>query len=629
MDMPDVMSVILIIGFFGVLGWHVYQKMVWRERENELCHKVDVVNEEVLLSFPLAAVVIDQRGAILWHNLLFGKMIGQEKAVRGKISQYLPELLLRKHSWFPKWKSSKLSLRGRIYRAESKELSAGEAGSRILLIFEDITQAVNLEQRFQDDHTVIGVIQIDNFSEVFQGADDEKRGMILAAVDKVLNEWAFKLEGYIKKFGEDKYILVTDQGHLKECQNNRFEIVDRVREIGLDNKVPITLSMGIGVGEETITDLSRLAYSGLDLALGRGGDQAVLKWPDKVLFYGGKSNAPEKKTKVRARVVAYTLKQYILQASEIIIMGHESSDLDSAGASLGIAKITLDLMKPAFVVADNLTGALDNLFLMIKEFPEYTGKIISGKEALQHSGENTLLVICDAHKPSLLIEPEILKKVHHVIVIDHHRRAEESIENAQLVYVEPYASSTSELVAEIIQYLSEDVTLEPFSASALLAGIVVDTKNFVLQTGVRTFEAAGYLRRSGAEPGLVRRLLQDDFDTLLQRAQVIKDSEIWFGNVAVGVLDRAVPHGAIIAAKTADILLTAEGINASFVLYPVSDGVNISGRSNGDMNVQVLLEKLGGGGHFNVAGAKLKGATLAGARETLKKFLEENLIEDK
>jgi len=607
-----------------VFALYAVQRRTWLKKEEKLFQKIDIVTEELLDYIPVGIAVVDEKATLLWYNSFFGRILGRED-IKGNIGYLLPELAVHRHPWFSQEKTIQITLKEKIFRVESRRL---KNGSGFVLSFEDITERVNIDQHRQEDRPVIGLIQIDNFSETVQDVEEEKRPLLLAEIDKVLAEWAVKMEGILRKYAEDRYLLVISQEALRESQKSRFDIMDRMREINLGNKIPLTLSMGIGTGEETIMDLSRLAHGGLELALGRGGDQAVVKWADRVLFYGGKSNVVEKKTKVRARVVAYTLRHYIQQASNVIVMGHEGSDLDSAGASLGVAKIALNYEKQVHVVLDNSSGTLDRLLEIMEDYPEYTRRIFSGREALQAANKDTLLVICDTHKPSLLIEPAVLGKVGRTILIDHHRRAEEFINEAQLVYVEPYASSTCELVTEILQYLGEEVTLDSLVASVLLAGIVVDTKNFIFQTGVRTFEAAGFLRRAGAEAHLIRKLLQDDFDTVLERARVIQSSEILYGRIAVAILDRIVPHHTIIAAQTADILLSIENIKASFVLYAVPEGVHISGRSSGEINVQVLLERLGGGGHLTVAGAQLKGIGIPEAKEklntVLKEYLEEN-----
>jgi len=473
----------------------------------------------------------------------------------------------------------------------------------------------------------VALIQVDNLAEVTQGLDDSERGQILSAIDKILTEWALRSESFLKKYAEDRSLLLISRGGVEEAERNRFDVLDRVREINLGNVIPLTLSIGVGMGEENLAELGRLAATGLELALGRGGDQVVLKWPDRVLFYGGKSNAVAKKTKVRARVVASTLEQQMQQADRVLVMGHANADLDCAGSALGIASLAMHLGKPVRVIMDNPTGILDKFFAILPDYPELAGIVIKGQEAESLSGKNQLLVVVDTHKPSLLVAPGLLARTEQVIVIDHHRRAEEFIEKAQLAYIEPYASSTSELVTEILQYLGEGMVPKPFFASVLLAGIVVDTRNFSFQTGVRTFEAAAHLRQIGAEPELVRRLLQDDLDTVLQRAEVLKQAKILFGQVALAALEEEMPHVTMIAAQTADILLTIEKIRASFVLYPVSDGVNISARSNGQVNVQVLMEQLGGGGHFTVAGAQLKGSSMEEALARLEDLLADNFPE--
>lgn len=631
MEGPYLWIGLLLSLCFLVLWWQMQKKKIGPVNGKDQSPDMSVNKEDtlkaiaidVLEEVPLGIAVMDQKGELIWVNQSFRHLIRKEDA-KGNISHIIPELAVHTHSWFSSEKAFHLPINGKVFRVERKEFT--EVG--FVLSFEDITEKFNIDQHRQEERPVIGFIQIDNLSETVQEVEDEKRPVLQGEIDKVLTEWALKMEGFLRKYAEDRYLLIMSQEALQECQKSRFDIMDRIREINLGNRIPITLSMGIGTGEEPIIDLSRLANLGLELALGRGGDQAVVKWADKVLFYGGKSNVVEKKTKVRARVVAYTLRHFIQQAARVIVMGHESSDLDSAGASLGVAKIALDYGKPVQIVLDNSARTLDKLWEMIKDYPEYAGRISTGKEALLHADQETLLVICDTNRPSLLIEPDILEKVGRIILIDHHRRGEEFISDAQLIYVEPYASSTSELVTEIIQYLGEEISLDPLVASALLAGIVVDSKNFIFQTGVRTFEAAGFLRRVGAESNMVRKFLQDDFEMVLARAQVVQNSEILYEHIAIGYLGRVVPHNMIIAAQSADLLLSIEDIQASFVLYAVNDGVNISGRSDGEMNVQVLLEELGGGGHLTVAGAQLKGVDIAEAKERLMVLLNTYLKEN-
>ncbi|WP_089609184.1 DHH family phosphoesterase [Dehalobacterium formicoaceticum] len=618
-----------------VIWWHL-QKMKGGAPKNSaasmaiddgypdyLCRIFADIVEDV----SLGVAIVDPKGEILWSNKGLHQLLKRDE-VKGNLAELLPGLPINIHNLLNSKKSMQLSFKGTVLKVDSKQIDQPQG---FVLKFEDITEKLSLCQHRQEDKPVLVLMQVDNLAETLQEIEEEERLVLQSTVDKILTEWALKLEGFLKKYGEGRYLVVMSQESLRECQKNRFDIMDRIREIKLGNTIPVTLSMGVGVGEEPIIDISRLANQGLELALGRGGDQAVVKWTDKVLFYGGKSNVTEKKTKVRARVVANTLRFYIQQASNVIVMGHESTDLDSAGASLGIAKVAMDFGKPVQLVLDNSTGTLDKLWVMIKEDPLYGERLVTGEEALARANSETLLVICDTNKPSLLVEEGLISQVGRIAIIDHHRRGEEFISEAQLIYVEPYASSTSELVTEIIQYLGEEVTLDPLAASAMLGGIMVDSKYFIFQTGVRTFEAAGFLRRMGAGSKVVRKLLQDDFDVVVERSRVVQNAKIVFENIVLGFLEQEVPHSTIIAAEAADSLLSIEDMKASFVLYKVPEGVNISARSNGEINVQVLLEGLGGGGHLTGAGAQLKDTGLPEAEEKLmvllEAYMEENQVE--
>ncbi|MGI6679636.1 MAG: DHH family phosphoesterase [Dehalobacterium sp.] len=605
----------LVLGLSVFVIWYHLQKIKADPPKGTVDNQIfaDIVED-----MGLGIAITDPKGEVLWANKFLHRLLNREE-VKGTVADLLPGLSGNTYHLLNSKKPLQLSFKGRVLHIEKRSMDHSQG---YVLKIDDITEKIGVCQHRQEDKPVIVLIQIDNLIETLQEIEEEKKLVLQAAIDKVLTEWALKLEGFLIKQGEGRYLVVMSQEALSECQKNRFEIMDQIREIKLGNTIPITLSMGVGVGEEPIIDLYRLANQGLELALGRGGDQAVVKWTDRVLFYGGKSNVTEKKTKVRARVVANTLSYYIQQAAHVIVMGHVSTDLDSAGASLGIAKVAMHFGKPVQIVLDNSTGSLGKLWPMIKEDPLYGKRLVTGEEALSQVNSETLLVICDTNKPSLLVEERLIPRAGRIVIIDHHRRGEEFINDAQLVYVEPYASSTSELVTEIIQYLEEEVSLDPMAASAMLGGIMVDSKYFVFQTGVRTFEAAGFLRRMGAETNLVRKLLQDDFAMVVERARIVQYAKIVFENIALGFMEEIVPHNTIIAAEAADILLNIEGMKASFVLYKSLEGVNISGRSNGEINVQILLESLGGGGHLTGAGAQLKDIDLPEAEAKLMALIE-------
>ncbi|HHY05610.1 MAG TPA: hypothetical protein GX532_01340 [Clostridia bacterium] len=486
------------------------------------------------------------------------------------------------------------------------------------------TQHVNTENRFyiKEDQQVpvIALAQIDNWFEVLKFMPEDAQAQLLRALEGTLREWVEGLGGYLSRLAEGRYLLVFMSRGLKQAEQEQFKILDSIRALGKGNKTPLTLSLGVGKGEISLSRLGDLAQVALDLAQERGGDQAVVKLPGKVHFYGGKSLTREKRTKVKARLTARAFKEMILQASQVVIMGHEMADYDSLGAALGVFKAVRDLGKNAWIIRDAYNPALDKLMALFPD--EVKGYLFKSGEVLHKIPEGALLVVVDTHKPSLLPEPNLLTEVAEIVLIDHHRRGEEFIEKATLVYVESYASSTCELVTELLQYMGEEVKIGPEEATALLAGIIVDTKNFVYQTGVRTFAAAAYLRSKGADPTGVQKLLQDDLQTVIQKAEVISRTRLLYGEVAVSVGSIPAADAQLLAAKAADSMLNIAGVNAAFVLCPFEVGVAISARSNGKINVQTIMEKLAGGGHLTIAATQLPG-TLEEAEEQLLNVLEE------
>lgn len=606
----------------GIAWLYTHRKRirVLVEEKRELQTKVNVVTDEILKAFTFALVILDTKGTIIWHNIQFSKLMGSSKTFRGKINQVLPELHFKKDSDFSVLLPGDLEVREHIYRPSIAPYKQNKEQRRVI-VFEDLTSLLNLIEKNSDEKSAICFLQIDNYQEALQGLEEEQRPMIAAALDKVLQEWTNYVEGVLKKYTEDRFLLIISQGAVRECQKTRFDILDKVRDLNSTHKIALTLSFGIGMGDAPLFDLARLAQNALELALGRGGDQVVVKSPDKVWFYGGKSQAPEKRTRVRARVVSNSLKEMLLQARNVVIMGHENSDFDSVGASVGLAKAIQSYGKSTKVVIDNPAGNIDKLLRTANEEPFYAQLWLSAAEASKYVDAHTLLIIVDTHKKELLILPEIIAKTDQIVVIDHHRRADQYIKEAKIFYLEPAASSASELVTELIQYFGDEAELDSISASALLAGITVDTKNFTFLTGVRTFEAATYLKRAGADAVLVRSFFKDDLEIVVKRAEIIRNAEIFMESIAISASNDTSLRSSLVAAQGADLLLSIDGVKASFVVYPTAEGVSISARSNGDLNVQVLMEKLGGGGHLNVAGAQLKDLTVDEAIEKLKTIL--------
>ena len=411
--------------------------------------------------------------------------------------------------------------------------------------------------------------------------------------------------------------------------SEKFDILDEVRALRVGNKIPVTLSMGLAATGPSMTTRGQKAQTGLDLALGRGGDQAAVYANEEVQFYGGKAKVVEKNTRVKARVVAHAIRELMQEAADVLIMGHEGEDFDALGSSLGVARMASSLGKTVHVVVGEVAMPFEKLQELLPEYVEYAGLFLTAQQAEKLVSTKTLLFILDTHRVFLTAAPQLLDKVERRVVIDHHRRSEDFIPSPMIVYLEPSASSTSELVTELLPYFDEKIELTRIEASALYAGIVVDTKNFAVQTGVRTFEAAAYLRRSGADPALVRHLFRIDMDTLKMRATILIDSQILAGGVIVAVCPAEVKNSQIIAAQAADTMLSIEGVRVSFVLFPADGGVGISARSNGEVNVQVIMEAFGGGGHQTVAGAHIDGVDVAEARRRLEAVIVDHIEEGK
>lgn len=434
----------------------------------------------------------------------------------------------------------------------------------------------------------------------------------------------FLNKSFYEKYDDDKYFVVFKEEGLKSLEENKFEILDKVREIGEEIKIPLTLSIGIGADANDFLTLNEYASSALDLALGRGGDQAVIKRGDKISFYGGRTQAVEKRTKVKARVIAHAIKELIKESSTIFIMGHNFMDFDSLGAAIGMYRACMSLGKKAYIILDKSNVAIDELVKKIQNTKGYEDLFIKSSEVKNKVDQNSLLIVVDTHRPSYLTYPEIVDIIDRIVVIDHHRRGKEFIDKALFVYLEPYASSASELVTEILQYIVDKIDIKPIEAEALMAGISVDTKNFTFRTGSRTFEAASFLRRKGADTTSVKQLFQNDLDSYIIKASIVKNAEILDNGIAIAVSPPNANN--LIIAQAADELLTIKGVQASFVLLKREEDVAISGRSLGDINVQVILEKLGGGGHLTVAGAQVKKPieeVLQDLKNAIKEYFEE------
>lgn len=497
------------------------------------------------------------------------------------------------------------------------------------LYIQDITRFEDLKIKFKNSRIVILNLQIDNFDEVTQGMTDTELANLSMSVRQELDEWVTKYKGLIRRTRDDAYLIVMTRESLDKAIEDKFYILDKIRRIEGYNGLPVTISAGGALaGEEDREDMISLGAEAkvkLDLALGRGGDQIAIMINGKTQFFGGKAKGVERHTKVKARVVASACREIMENADVIYIMGHTNEDFDAFGAAMGVARMARHLKKEVHVILSNQTDAIDKAINMFEEKEEYKNLFISADEVDNIIALSPVLFAVDAHIPHILAAPKVLQKIPKVVVIDHHRRSEEFIKNPLLVYLEPSASSASELVTELTMYFSDHMKLGKLEATALYSGIVVDTKNFVVQAGVRTFDAASYLRRAGADPVTVREIFKQDYDSLTMMASITANAKYYENGLIVSIAPKPAPNVQVLSAQTADLLLSIEGVNTSIVLFPMKSGVGICARSVGDVNVQVIMEHFGGGGHQTVAGAQIEGANIEEIAEEVVAYTREVL----
>ena len=502
-------------------------------------------------------------------------------------------------------KNLTLSRNGKVFKIQTSFVGKGETAS-VAIYFIDITNFENLKTLHAQDQTCMAIISIDNYDELIATAGEESQMSLSTQIDKVVRAWAAGLEASITKHKEHMYFLVFRHKHYLAQKESKFEVLDEVRKIETDADFPVTLSIGVGMFGKTPAETDQYAADALEIALGRGGDQAVVKKISELEYYGGKTQTVEKRNKGKSRIIAHALKQYIKQSSRVIIMGHRNPDMDCFGAALGISRIAAAEKKDSYIVINNYNEALTSIYQAAKETEDY--EFINSEKAMALYDHKTLVVVLDTHRPGLVECPELLS-AGRLVVIDHHRKAEDAIPNSSTIlsYMEPYASSTCELVAEMLQYILEKKTLNKMTAEALLAGITVDTNRFAVKTGVRTYEAASWLRRSGADSAVVKRYFQSDLESFQTRAKCIANAQYFEGGIATSVLEGQSPEAQIINSQVADELLTVQGVRATFVAGRNHMGNTVvSARSLGDVNVQVIMEKVGGGGHLNTAGAQVE-----------------------
>ena len=614
-------SIILYIGIILYTIW-VYNK---RKGElssyiNELTFSVDSAAKNTLINSPFPLIIMETNGNVIWRSSTFNKEFANV-GINAYIDDLAKEIKLEiQNNNFELDK--RVNIDNKIYHVigdyvkMKKKDRRKEVKHMITLYFIDITNEVELMNKYNNAKTCMGIIMLDNYEEIIQRISEENKPQVVAAIEKKLHEWASTCNGVIIKKDRDTFVLVFEQQYLVEMENNKFTILDEMKEIETEEGMPITLSIAISNEGESNYEKYESALAAMDIALGRGGDQAVVREDGKYNFFGGKTQEVEKRTKVKARVISHALEELMQKADNVMVMGHLNGDIDSIGSSLGIYRLAKTFDKETYIVNNTYGLSVENLITTLKQ-EGYGEVIIDKNQAINMISPNTLLIVVDTHKRSYVEVPELLEKTEKIVVIDHHRKSEDFIENAILTFHEAYASSAAELVTEIVEYASKEVTLEQIEAESLYAGIMMDTKNFTFKTGVRTFEAAAYLRKYGIDIIKVKKWFQSDFESYTVIADIVKNAEIVNDTIAISIYDEKDKNANLICAKAADELLTISDITASFVLGRLGEKICISGRSIGDINVQVILEKMGGGGHITLAGAQLEGFTMEEAKTEL------------
>ena len=591
----------------------------------ELTFNVDSMAKNTLINSPYPIAIIETDGNIVWKSSNFIVEFGNIdiKNIINELSKEIKLEIENKENSKKNAIEKQIEIGKKKYKIIAKYLRTKQKTLKkkieytVALYFIDNTEKIEILKKYEDTKTCIGIISIDNYEETLKTLTTEEKPQVLAKIEKTIYEWAAKTKGVAIKNERDTYIYVFEKQYLNTMKESKFEILDTIKDIEIEGLLQLTISIAISCDGETNYEKYKTALSTMDIALGRGGDQAVIRENEKYSFFGGRTQEVEKRTKVKARIVAHALEELVKESENVMVMGHSNGDIDSMGSSLGIYRFVKNIGKDIKIVNNTYGLTLKDFIEAVEQEEEYKDAIIDKAQAISQITPNTLLIIVDTHKKSYVEVPELLEKTNKIVVIDHHRRSADYIDNAILTFHEVYASSAAELVTELLQYSEKEAELTTFEAESLYGGIMVDTKNFVFKTGVRTFEAAAYLRKNNIDIIKIKKWFQSDLESYNVIAEIVKNAEIINKNIGISICEREDKDTNLICAKAADELLTINQITASFVIGKTKEKVCISGRSIGDINVQLILEKLGGGGHITLAGAQLEGVTIEEAREML------------
>lgn len=595
------------------------------------------VQKQILKEFVIPYALLDESGRFVWQNEAFEDILHKEKLFRKSITSFIPEITRERLPLEEDESEICFSDGTADYRAVLRRISLTEMvresviadaeefeGCLISLFLFDETEINARIRENREQKLVTGLIYLDNYDEALESVEDVRRSLLIALIDRRINKYFTSLDAIVRKTEVDKYFVVMQRKSFEKLEENRFDILEEVKRVNIGNEMAITLSIGFGLDTASLMDDTLYARNAIDLALGRGGDQAVVKTPDKIAYYGGKSQQIEKNTRVKARVKAHALKEIIETKDALLVMGHQITDVDTFGAAVGIYRACNVFGKKCHIVINEITTAIRQLIDEFMDNPDYEEDLfVNSSEAIQLVNDNTALVVVDTNRPGYTECPELLNLCKSIVVLDHHRQGTERIENAVLSYIEPYASSACEMVAEILQYISDSIKIKSIESDSMYAGIMIDTNNFTAKTGVRTFEAAAFLRRNGADVTRVRKMFRDGMDDYKARAQAVHDAELYRGKYAISACpSEGLDSPTVVGAEAANELLNINSVKASFILTNYQGKIYISARSIDEVNVQIIMERLGGGGHINIAGAQLEGATVEEGIRRVKEVLD-------
>lgn len=584
---------------------------------DDLSGKVSLASDRAAKTMPMGLIVLDENDRIEWVNSFMTERFDRN-VISDPINEICPNILKQLE------KAKEIEMQDGAYHYRVK-YSEDEG----ILYFLDSTEEAEIQQAYDDQQPIIATLFLDNYDELTQNMNDTQRSEINSMVTRVISRWAQEHDVFFKRYSSDQFIAYMNRRILRDIEDTKFDILSQLREKSVGYRAQLTLSIGIGEGSENLIDLGELSQSGLDLALGRGGDQVAIKnMNGNVRFYGGKTDPMEKRTRVRARVISHALKDILLEGDKVIVMGHKRPDLDAIGAAIGVTRFAMMNNLDAYIVLNDsdIDPTLRRVMDEIDEKPELKERFITSDDAWNMMTSRTTLVIVDTHKPEMVIDENILNKANRKVVIDHHRRGESFISNPLLIYMEPYASSTAELVTELLEYQPTEQRLTRLESTVMYAGIIVDTRNFTLRTGSRTFDAASYLRAHGADTILTQHFLKDDIETYINRSELIRTVKLQENGIAIAHgSDQKIYHPVTVA-QAADELLSLDGVEASYVVARREENlIGMSARSLGEFNVQLTMEALGGGGHLTNAATQLEGVTVEEAIEKLQHVINEQM----